>query len=40
MRTKCKYCLKPLDENGYCSKPCKIGALVKKLDELKRRTNK
>ena len=31
---KCKYCLSPLDDQGYCSRPCKMGALAKKKAEL------
>ena len=31
---KCKYCGAPL-ENGYCSKPCKMGALLNKIAKLK-----
>ena len=33
MATRCKYCGAKLDTDGYCSKPCKAGALVKKLAE-------
>lgn len=32
----CKYCLKPLNEEGFCSRPCKLGALIKKNAELKK----
>lgn len=32
---KCKYCGAPLTTDGYCSNPCKIGALLKKIAELK-----
>lgn len=31
---KCKYCGAPLVD-GYCSKPCKMGALLKRIAELK-----
>ena len=32
---KCKYCGAPLDDKGYCSKPCRMGALLKKITDLK-----
>lgn len=28
---KCKYCGSLLDKEGYCTKPCKMGDLLKKL---------
>lgn len=31
---ECKYCLAPLDSKGYCSKPCKLGAMLKRIAEL------
>lgn len=36
---KCKYCLKELDADGFCSK-CRPGKLLKKLSELKDKTKK
>lgn len=33
---KCKYCGSLLDNDGHCSKPCKIGALLKKLNKPQR----
>lgn len=35
IKNKCKYCLSPLDKDGYCSKPCKLGKLQKQIAELK-----
>ena len=34
MNSKCKYCGAPLLD-GYCSKPCKLGKLQKRIAELK-----
>lgn len=28
---RCKFCGTPLDADGYCTKPCKMGALYKKI---------
>lgn len=28
-RTKCRYCGAKLDENGYCTRPCNYGRLLK-----------
>lgn len=36
MSKKCKYCLAPLDEQGFCSRPCRMGKLLKKKAELKK----
>lgn len=33
---KCKYCLKPLDKDGYCTN-CSVGRLLKKIAELKKK---
>lgn len=33
---RCKYCLKPLDSEGFCSKPCYMGKLIKKKAELEK----
>lgn len=33
---KCKYCLKPLDKDGYCTN-CKMGQLAKRIAELKKK---
>lgn len=33
---KCKYCLKPLDKNSYCTN-CSVGRLLKKIAELKKK---
>ena len=32
---RCKACGFPLDEQGICSKPCKLGKLQKQIVELK-----
>lgn len=32
---RCKACGFPLDEQGICSKPCKLGKLQKQIAELK-----
>lgn len=32
---RCKACGFPLDEQGICSKPCKLGQLQKQIAELK-----
>nr|DAI37521.1 MAG TPA: hypothetical protein [Caudoviricetes sp.] len=37
---KCKYCLAPLDSKGYCSKPCKLGAMLKRIAELNQKSGK
>ena len=37
MNKKCKYCLAPLDEQGFCSRTCKMGKLLKKKAELEKR---
>ena len=34
IKNKCKYCLAPLDERGFCSRPCRMGKLLKKKAEL------
>lgn len=37
MTTKrCKYCLKPLDSNGFCTRPCYVGKLIKRKAELEK----
>lgn len=36
MMEKCKYCGAKLDSDGYCSRPCKPGALKKRIAELKK----
>ena len=36
---KCKYCLKELDTDGFCSN-CRLGKLLKKLSELKEKIKK
>lgn len=33
---ECKYCLEPLDEDGFCSN-CSIGKLLKRLAKLKKK---
>ena len=35
---RCKYCLAPLAEDGFCSRPCKIGALKRRQHELEEAT--
>ncbi len=34
--TRCKWCGAKLDADGYCSRPCKRGALQKTIDELRK----
>lgn len=34
MNEKCKYCLKALDSDGYCT-ACSLGRLLKRLAELR-----
>lgn len=34
IKNKCKYCLAPLDEKGFCSRPCRMGKLLKRKAEL------
>ena len=36
MNKKCKYCLAPLDEQGFCSRPCRMGKLLKKKAEFEK----
>lgn len=36
---KCKYCLKELGTDGFCSN-CRLGKLLTKLSELKGKTKK
>lgn len=36
MSKKCRYCLAPLDEQGFCSRPCRMGKLLKKKAELEK----
>lgn len=36
IKNKCKYCLAPLDEQGFCSRPCRMGKLLKKKAELEK----
>lgn len=38
--SKCRYCLKPLDEKGFCSRPCTPGSLLKRKAELEEKLNK
>ncbi len=37
MSKKCRYCLAPLNEQGFCSRPCRMGKLLKKKAELEKR---
>lgn len=34
IKNKCEYCLAPLDKQGFCSRPCKMGKLLKRKAEL------
>lgn len=34
--TRCRWCGAKLDADGYCSRPCKRGALQKTIDELRK----
>lgn len=36
MSKKCRYCLALLNEQGFCSRPCKMGKLLKKKAELEK----
>lgn len=33
---RCKYCLKPLDNEGFCTRPCYVGRLIKRKAELEK----
>ena len=37
---RCKACGSPLDAQGICSKPCKLGKLQKQIAELKAKVAK
>ena len=36
IKNKCKYCLALLNEQGFCSRPCRMGKLLKKKAELEK----
>ena len=37
---RCKACGSPLDEQGICTKPCRLGKLQKQIVELKSKIKK
>jgi len=37
MEKKCPHCFAKLDKDGYCSRPCRLGAIKKREAEIKKK---